>query len=244
MCIFHRTSQKLFVQQLQLLQLVVLMLFIGVTSARADEGIDGTYLSEALYYVDMLQGNRPVDKSVKLELEFSIQHGQMKFIRIQAPLLDGINRLYSRVRGIGCVYTSLGYPIMYPGTVTNVRIGREIFEIKYDSTGNNIFDDAFILTNLNDGKTQTYQWKDQVGRIWFDDAPLKHDSATQVYSFQVSPEFLPENYAGKYRQEGDIKWFNDITVALSHGLGSGTLKLACPDLSISFKLKKIKTGSE
>ena len=220
------------------LYLLLLGLLIGTSAARADDAIDGIYLSEQLYYLDMQQGNLPIDKSVKLELEFSIQQGKVKFIRIQSPVLEGIDRLYSRVRGMGCIYTNLGYPVIFPGATIKVRTKREIFEIKYESTGKNIFADAFIVTNLEDEKTQSYKWKEQVGRIWFDDAPLKHDPATGVYSFHVSPTFLPENYAGKYRQEGDIKWFNDMTISLTPSDGSGILKLGCPDLQISFKLKR------
>jgi len=221
----------------------VVLLLAGPGLAWAETAIDGVYLSEDHYYRDALQGNVPVGKTVKFALEFRIENGRMAFIQIQAPYLEGIDRLYSRVRGLGCVYTSLGYPIVYPGSSIKVTTRHGVFEIQYQSNGKNIFKDAFMVTNLGDGKTQTYQWKDQVGRVWFDDAPLKYDAAAQTYSFQLSPQFLPENYAGKFRQEGVLSWFNELKVSFSHGQGSGALELGCPGLPIKFKLKKIKPDS-
>lgn len=218
--------------------LSVLLLLCTHTQVLAEAAVDGMYVSSELTYLDMQHGIRPVDPGVKLELEFGVEHGKMKFIRIEAPVLEGIDRLYSRVRGMGCVYTSLGYPVMYPGAVIKVKTRREVFEIKYDSSGKNIFSDAFVVTNLEDGKVQTYKWKDQVGRIWFDNAPLKQDAARGVSSFHVSPTFLPENYPGSYRLDGDIRWFNDLTITLGNGAGNGMLTLGCPELQINFKLRK------
>lgn len=217
---------------------MVLVLSVWPASTWAGSQIDGVYLSEDAFYRDALQGKVPIAGSAGLELEFGIENGKMTYIRILAPRLNGIDRLYARVRGLGCIYTSLGYPIVYPGSVIKLKTGHGLFEVKYQSNGKNIFNDAFVVTNMNDGKTQTYEWQQEAGRIWFDAAPLKYDAATQTYAFSVSPKFLPENYANRFRQEGDIKWLNEISVTLNHGQGVGTLKLDCPKLSLGFKLKK------
>ena len=220
--------------------LVLLSVLLASGIARADEAIDGSYLSTDVKYQDMQKGMIPVAKDVKIE--FRILDKEMKYLRIQSPVLQGFDQLYYSVRGISCVYASLGYPVLYPGSTIKVKTRRETFEIKYDSNGKTIFEDIFLVTNLDDNKAQTYRWQEQVGSIRFDHAPLKYEPATKTYSFHVNPTFLPESYAGHYQQEGDIKWINEMTFTISADRAFGTLKLGCPDLQLNYQLKK--TGSE
>jgi hypothetical protein len=215
---------------------VLLSVLIATPPARAEESVDGIYLSEEVSYRDMQAGMVPVAKQV--QIEFSVSRGDVQYIRVQSPVLQGTDQLYYSVRGMDCVYSSLGYPVLYPGSTIKLKTKRALFEVKYDASGNNIFADVFVVTNLDDRKTQTYRWQQQNGQIRFEHAPLKYAPLTKTYSFQVNPTLLPENFAGHYQQQGELNWLNEMVFTLSPERAYGTLTLGCPDLQFSYHLKK------